>query len=192
MALGAVTQVGTPMPSPGRRQSPIYPLIVGNNGAFMAVRASSAQGSCGTKGYPCKHPGVDVNGPRGTKVHAPEGGMIVTASSGAEAPWKGYGPWLVVIKGDSGRFHLLSHLDPGTFAFGPVGKRVTAGDVVGTVSSARHTHWELRKKLVPNFSAGESNMTNNLDPVAWLKSSDMGLPILVGGVAVIAYVLLKR
>lgn len=191
-ALGA-TNVGTRAPTPGSPQPPIYPLIVGNNGAFLAVRASSAQGSCGTKPYPCKHPGTDVNGRAGTQVVAPESGVIVASSSGANPPFQGYGPWLVVIKGDaSGKYHLLAHLATATAAMAPIGRRVTAGDVVGTVSSANHVHWELRKKLVPDFARGESNLTNNSDPVGWLLSAGWGVPLLFGALAIVGFLFLRR
>lgn len=186
------TPIVTSTPVKGRPQPPIYPLIVGNNGAFLAVRASAAQGACGVSSYPCKHPGTDVNGPRGTVVKAPEDGQIVAVAPGNAPPWTGYGPWLVVIFGDtSKKFHLLAHLDPNTAAMGPLGKRVVAGDPVGTVSSANHTHWELRTKLTPG--AGGTNFTNNEDPVAWLQASGSLVPLLLlGGVALATFLYLRR
>lgn len=190
-ALGA-TAVETPPPVAGKAQAPIYPLTVGNNGGYKAVRSSAAQGSCGTHGYPCQHPGVDVNGRQGTRVVAPESGVIVATANGANSPWGGYGPWLVVIQGASGKFHLLAHLDPATSSLGPVGKRVVAGDVVGTTSSANHTHWEVRKKLTPAFSAGETNFDNNEDPITWLKLSSLGGWIVLGAAGLLALVIWRR
>lgn len=193
-ALGAVS-VATPKPREGGAQPPIWPLIVGNNGAFMAVRSSPAQGACGVSGYPCTHPGVDVNGPQGTPVHAPEDGVVVLAADGSVPPWRGYGPWLVVIRGRaSGKFHLLSHLDPSARALAAIGLPVRAGDVVGRVSAARHTHWELRKALTP--PSGGSNKTNNEDPIAWLQAARTGSTLvwmtLGGGLMLLAALYLKR
>lgn len=166
------------------RLPPIIPLIVGRNGAFEAVRASAAQGSCGTKGYPCKHPGLDVNGSAGTPVRSPEAGVVVFAADGSQPPFQGYGPWLVIIRGDSGKHHLLAHLDPNERARAPIGLRTKAGDVIGTVSAARHTHWEVRTKMVPDFARGETNFTNNTDPVAWLSGGGgigLGALVVAGG-----------
>lgn len=191
-ALGA-TAIDTATPGAGSPQSPIWPLIVGNNGAYLAVRSSPAQGACGVGSYPCKHPGVDVNGRAGTPVKAPETGVIVAAADGSAAPWRGYGPWLVVIRGDaSGKFHLLAHLDPNARAMAPIGLRVSAGTVIGKVSSANHTHWELRKQLTPG--SGGTNFTNNLDPIAWLRASGMGIGqvLLGGGAAFLLYLIWRR
>jgi murein DD-endopeptidase MepM/ murein hydrolase activator NlpD len=187
-ALGA-TAVDTSAPVAGRPQPPIYPLIVGNNGAYKAVRSSSAQGSCGVHGYPCQHPGVDVNGAMGTEVHAPESGVIVAVANGAVAPFSGYGPWLVVIRGDSGKYHLLGHLDPASASWGPVNTRVTAGDVIGRTSNANHTHWEVRTRLTP--PAGQTNFDNNMDPVAWLSLTSVPwgtIAVLGSGLVLLALI----
>lgn len=173
------TPIATQVPVRGAKQPPIYPLIVGNNGGFMQIRSSSAQGSCGVHSYPCKHPGVDVNGPRGTIVRAPESGTIVAIADGSSAPFSGYGPWLVIIHGDqSGKFHLLAHLDPASSSMGPMGARVIAGDPIGRVSAANHTHWEMRRRVYP--IKGESNQTNNSDPIAWLQGSSLAGMLIVG------------
>ena len=160
------------------RVPPIAPLVIGNNGAWLAVRSSPAQGSCGVSGYPCKHPGVDVVGRAGTVVRAPEAGMIAFAADGSASPFGGYGPWLVLVRGDSGKFHLLGHLDPADRNRAPIGLRVAAGQPVGITSAANHTHWEVRTKMVPDFARGDTNFTNNTDPIAWLGSSLL-LPLLV-------------
>lgn len=135
-------------------------------GAFLAVRSSPADGACGVHGYPCQHPGVDVLGPQGTLVASPEGGIVKVVASGSSAPYVGYGPWLIVILGDSGKYHLLGHLEPAANRV-TVGQRVEAGDVVGATSSANHTHWEVRTKIVP--PTGQTNQDNNVDPVGWLS-----------------------
>lgn len=150
---------------------PIIPFVIGNNGAWKFLRTSSKQGSCGVHGYPCYHPGVDVYGKAGTPVRAPESGQVVIAADGSAAPFVGYGPWLVMIKGASGRYHLLSHLAPGTASMAPAGVTVSEGQVIGTTSSANHTHWEVREKPTPG--SGKTNLDNNVDPIAWMKAGSV-------------------
>lgn len=189
--LGA-TAVDTAAPAPGRPQPPIYPLQVGAHGAWLEVRSSPADGSCGVRGYPCKHPGVDVAGGAGTPVVAPESGTIVLIGDGASPPFVGYGPWFVLIAGASGVFHLLGHLEPATAGMGQMGASVSAGDQVGTTSSANHTHWEVRSKPYPG--AGEDNFTNNSDPIAWLSSASFPLAtvLLTVGAAALLYLIVER
>lgn len=159
-----------PTPQAGQPQVPIWPWKVSSD--FGAVRRSPADGACGSSGnYPCTHYGIDVVGAPGTTVVAPEAGSVVQMASGSSSPWGGYGPWLIVIKGRSGLYHLLAHLDPTTKNMAIVGQSVDAGQPVGTVSSAWHTHWEVRRKVVPDFSAGEHNNTNNIDPLQWLETA---------------------
>lgn len=190
------TPVDTAVPEPGSPQPPIYPLEVGDHGAWLEVRASPADGACGVHGYPCKHPGVDVAGGAGTPVNAPESGTIVMIGDGNSAPFVGYGPWYIVIQGESGVFHLLGHLEPASSSMGPMGGVVSAGDQVGTTSSANHTHWEVRSKVSPDFSSGEDNFTNNSDPIAWLADARFPIPIatvlLAASAAVLLYLISKR
>lgn len=174
-------------------QAPITPFVVGNNGCYECVRASAAQGSCGGGPYPCKHPGTDTNGTQGTTVVAPEDGVIVAVQNGASSPFGGYGPWVIVIQGASGKFHLLGHLDPATSSMSALGDNVTAGQPVGTTSSANHTHWEVRDKLTPNFASGEDNFGNNSDPEIWLATAPVleavggttGAVLIVAGLALL-------
>lgn len=190
--LGA-TPVATDAPEPGRPQPPIYPLEIGAHGGYLEVRATPADGSCGVHGYPCQHPGVDVAGVAGTPVVAPESGAVVMAGDGAAAPFVGYGPWFAVIQGDSGKFHLLGHLEPATAGMAAVGQAVTAGQQVGVTSSANHTHWEVRDKAVPDFANGETNFSNNTDPIGWLALAlGAGTLLLVGGAALFLWLLSRR
>lgn len=194
-ALGA-TSVTTDIPEPGRPQPPIYPLQVGAHGGWLEVRATPSEGSCGVHGYPCKHPGLDVAGAAGTPVVAPESGTVVGAGDGASPPFVGYGPWFAIIQGaNSGKFHFLGHLEPATSSMVAVGAQVTAGDQIGTTSSANHTHWEVRDKPVPDFAAGEDNFTNNSDPLGWLSIAALGITgaaLIVGGAAWFLWLLLRR
>lgn len=100
--------------------------------------------------------------------------MIAMAADGSVSPFKGYGPWLVLLHGDSGKFHLLGHLDPADRQRAPIGLRVAAGTPIGKTSAANHTHWEVRTKMVPDFAHGETNITNNTSPIAWLSSGGIG------------------
>jgi murein DD-endopeptidase MepM/ murein hydrolase activator NlpD len=167
--------------------------MVGAHGGWLEVRSAPADGACGVHGYPCRHPGLDVAGTAGTPVVAPESGMVVMAGDGASAPFVGYGPWFVIIAGDdSGKFHFLGHLDPGTQAMAPMGRQVTAGDQVGVTSSANHTHWEVRDQMAPDFAAGEDNFTNNTDPLGWLTTARMGAlgaVVLAGAAAAFLWLL---
>jgi len=194
-ALGA-TPIAADAPEPGKPQPPIYPLVVGDHGGWLEVRSTTADGSCGVHGYPCRHPGVDVAGAAGTTVVAPETGSIVMVGDGSAAPFVGYGPWFAIIAGaDSGKFHFLGHLDPTGAALAPVGAQVTAGDPIGVTSSANHTHWEVRDQIVPNFAAGEDNFTNNSDPIGWLTTAAIGAgTLLVAGAAaaIFLWLLLRR
>lgn len=191
-ALGA-TPIDTATPEPGVAQPPIYPLIVGSHGAYREVRSSAADGACGVHGYPCQHPGVDVAGTQGTPVVAPETGTIVMVANGLSAPFVGYGPWLVIVQGESGKFHLLAHLDPDTSGLGPMGAQVTAGQQIGTTSSANHTHWEVRTEMTP--PAGEDNFSNGTDPISWLQWAPYGgtgTVLVIGGAALLFYLVLRR
>jgi murein DD-endopeptidase MepM/ murein hydrolase activator NlpD len=179
-----------PQPTARGPRPPIVPVKVTPHGAFRYARRSPADGSCGTKPYPCFHPGVDLFGPRGTEVHAPEDGVVVAVANGSSSPWKGYGPWLVIIKGASGVYHLLAHLSPERASLALVGARVAAGQLVGVTSSANHVHWEVRLKAIPDFAAGESNATNNLDPFAWLARSGGGGGWLLAAAAAAAVFLM--
>lgn len=166
---------------------PITNAAITPHGKFGYLRQSSADGGCGVSGYPCVHPGVDLAGKAGTAVLAPEAGVVVKAQ-GDVAPFRGYGPWSIVIKGESGAYHLLAHLSTTTANLAKVGQTVAAGAKVGTVAS-NHTHWEVRKKVTP--AGGEGNMANNRDPMFWLNpAKTIGLMLgLAGG---LYYLLIHR
>jgi murein DD-endopeptidase MepM/ murein hydrolase activator NlpD len=89
---------------------------------------------------------------------------------------------------------LLAHLDPMTAGLGPMTTRVTAGQQIGTTSSANHTHWEVRSQMVPDFAAGQTNFDNNADPIGWLSTAALGLGtiLVVGGAAVLLLLLRRR
>lgn len=192
----AQTLVGPDQPDPGTPRSPIEPLVVGAHGGYLEQRNSPADGSCGVGSYPCRHPGLDVAAPNGTPVFAPENGVIVQTADGNSSPWGGYGPWIVLIQGDGGKFHLMAHLDPNTAALGPVGARVQAGDQIGTVGPFYHTHWEVRDVAVPDYAHGQTGFDIITDPQIWLLQAKLlgtnsGL-LLIGGAATLLVVLLYK
>ena len=107
-------------------------------------------------------------------------------ADGSAPPFVGYGPYLVIIRGDSGVFHLLAHLDPSGAGAAPMGSRVTEGQVIGRTSSANHTHWEVRRSPVP--PSGKTNLDNNLDPIAWMNGGSI---LFLAAVAAGGFVLWK-
>lgn len=176
-------------------QPPILPLHVAATGDYNAVRSTPADGACGVHSYPCKHPGTDVGGVQGTIVNAPEDGTVTLLADGSSPPWSGYGPYLLLMLGKSGYYHLLAHLQPGS-VIPAVGDPVTAGQAVATTSSANHTHWEVRKKPTPNYAANETNFDNNIDPVNdWLPSArgiNTKIFIVAAGLAVAAALYFRK
>jgi len=192
-ALGA-TPVPTDAPTPGQPQPPIWPLLIGSHGAWLEIRSTPADGSCGVSGYPCRHPGIDVAGTAGTPVVAPESGTVALVGDGNSAPYVGYGPWFVIVQGDSGKFHLLAHLDPASAGAAPIGSPVTAGQMIGFTSSANHTHWEVRAKAAPDYASGEDNFSNNVDPLGWLMQAALGVgaALVAASAALLIWLLLRR
>lgn len=139
--------------------------------AYLADRADGAR----------RHAGVDLGAPPGSPVLAPEAGEVIAAARStpappgaaawpANAPWRGYGPAVVYLRGESGRFHLLSHLAWPLHV--DVGDRVAVGDVVGEVSHLAHAHWEVRTR--ERIRASEETSDFTLDPLAWLRGQDVG------------------
>ena len=78
--------------------------------------------------------------------------------------WSGYGPKGVLLRGDSGVWHVLAHLDSVSVVRG---QRLAEGDEVGRGSVVRHVHWEVRTAAHPPAGAAVVEVT--LDPGAWLR-----------------------
>jgi murein DD-endopeptidase MepM/ murein hydrolase activator NlpD len=100
---------------------PLKSFNVRTFGAYGAVRKNAQQGACGSKDplgeataldlastqaerdaiiakrYPCTHWGADLSAPAGAKVFAPKDGWILYDGPATDAPFKGYGPWVVLI-----------------------------------------------------------------------------------------------
>lgn len=133
------------------------------------------------------HAGVDL-GRALEPVVAPERGVVELvgrASYAGEEPresdphgWAGYGPELVLFRGDSGWHHLLAHLSGVHVQPGDV---LEAGEEVGSVARVgAHVHWEVRR--VPRPLGGAATVEVVDDPRAWLEyqsrpwTHDMGCP----------------
>lgn len=156
------------------------------------------------------HFGLDLIGPGG-EVHAvgaPEDCSVVAVYGGgsdggradnttAPAPFDGYGPAGVLVKGKSGVFHLLAHMDPQGWdvdatasSLGPSGETPTLdhptdvmdpptksrtyleGQQIGRMAphvgkSGPHTHWEVRQTPIDDPS---TRALNTFDPDQWVSA----------------------
>jgi len=140
---------------------PTGPYKIGATGCYKCARRTRADGSCGIHPYPCVHYGLDLYPVDDLTVVAPEDGIVTDVSDGKSAPFRGYGPGVVMIKGDSGYYHLLSHL--GELGTTP-GARVTEGEPVGKIDAGvKHTHYEVRRQRTG------TSVTNTMDPGIWLR-----------------------
>lgn len=142
-------------------------------GRYGAIRRSSRDGACGVHGYPCVHRGVDLFG-RTRDVIAPDGGHVAAIADGRSAPWTGYGPGIVVIAGDSGKYLLLAHLDRASIDV-EMGERVSEGQYIGRFDAGiAHTHFEVRNKLT---GPSESNTSS---PDAWVRGVSLVVLVALG------------
>lgn len=143
---------------------PRYPtgaFTVGRTGCYGCARFTSADGACGVAGYPCKHWGMDLFG-KTREVVAPDSGTVAAIGNGSSAPWVGYGPGVVVIAGDSGKYLLMGHLTYSTIRV-EKGQRVREGDLIALFDPGiAHTHFEVRHELT-----GPS-ATNTMNPASWV------------------------
>lgn len=150
---------------------------VGNNGRYGLVRKDSTHGAC-PSGYPCTHWGTDLAAVPGTRVVSPVTGRVVY-SVGDLAPFKGFGPHIVVIEdsdaGERYRYHLIGHLDykqsRGFFGDNHAGgwptriaTPVKAGQVVGVIGGYRHIHWQVQSRP---YQQGATWSEITQDPLAW-------------------------
>jgi len=143
-------------------------------GARVPVRGAGAWLARRSEGRRL-HAGVDVAMTSTTECVAPESGVVASvfesnrpvagmARFSRPAGFSGYGPRGLVLRGDSGVWHLLGHLDAVRVV---VGQRVSEGDVVGVGSVVHHVHWEVRVSARP--ASGQAVVEVTLDPVAWLR-----------------------
>jgi murein DD-endopeptidase MepM/ murein hydrolase activator NlpD len=158
---------------------PVYPFHTGRTGGFGAVRRSTADGGCGGSAYPCTHYAMDLVSKTGDRrVVAPEGATVVAVASGNESRYSGYGPMIVHLLGDSGRYHLLAHLEFGTVAV-TAGQRVAEGQLLAKYDPAyNHTHYEVRKE---KFG---THKTNDIDPALWMAGQSVLVKLALGAFVV--------
>lgn len=155
---------------------PTAPFAPRRTGCYGCKRNSLSDGACGVKGYPCTHWGMDLFAVGIRDVWAPEAGNIVAVSDGSSPPFVGFGPGVVLMKGASGIYHLLSHLQAGTTLV-RVGQEVVEGAPIAKFDPGMaHCHWEVRKA-----PTGPSE-TNTINPEAWLQAtrgSGSGVKVLL-------------
>lgn len=143
---------------------PTSRFVTRRTGCYGCKRATSADGGCGVHGYPCTHWGMDLFAGADRSVVAPEAGTVVAVSDGGSPPWSGFGPGVVVIAGDSGVFHLLSHLEYASVRVW-IGLRVAEGTPIGRFDARiAHCHYEVRRKLTGPSSE------NTIDPSKWMAA----------------------
>jgi hypothetical protein len=96
------------------------------------------------------HVGIDLGGPAGTAVHAFADGEVVQA--GVNPAPGDYGPTLVTQHTLDGRpiYALHGHLSTASLARSPIGRRFSAGEVLGWLGEPRenggwppHVHFQL-------------------------------------------------
>lgn len=169
---------------------PTGPFSTRRTGCYGCKRMTSADGGCGVHGYPCTHWGVDMFPLLPTRdVFAPEASTVVAVAPGTAPPWSGYGPMIVLLKGASGFYHLLAHLELGSTKVMP-GMTIAEGTFVGRFDTAyNHTHYEVRIK-----PTGPSN-ENTVDPNKWLADhgggGGIGTLLVLGGLLAAGYFLAR-
>lgn len=150
------------------------------HGGYHFWRPDQVDPKSGTRGV--MHWAWDLSGTAGsTPVYAPEDGFVVETATGLSSPWTGFNPGLVLIKGVSGVYHVLGHLDYNKIIVRG-GQPVALGQKVG-VMGISHTHWEIRHNRVPDWGCcptfWQAHGPNSIDPAEWLaavnKSSSTGI-----------------
>lgn len=128
------------------------------------------------------HAGVDLGGAPGTPVLAPEASIVAEVGTlPMRPPWTGYAP-AVLLRGASGRFHLLAHLSgaadggPATAPVVLVGDRLVLGQTIGYIGRERHTHWEVRTRPHARRAIGEDTLAITIDPGSWLDAREVQVP----------------
>lgn len=151
---------------------PVAGCRVTPHGAFGYYRPDQVeQGVAGVR-----HWAWDLGIETSSVVSAPEAGVVDVARAADVSPWRGYGPNVVLIKGRSGVWHLLAHVDAIKVA---VGDQVEEGQELARISQhapgGPHTHWEVRRERVPRYSdfdrVQDAHHANNIDPAVWLAGA---------------------
>lgn len=169
---------------------PTAPYSTHRTGCYGCKRLTPADGGCGVRGYPCTHWGIDTFTHGSRDVWAPEDGVIVAVSDGGSPPFSGYGPGVVLMKGVSGMYHLLAHLERASIQVRQ-GMPVAEGRPIGRFDAGyAHCHYEIRKA-----PTGPSE-TNTINPEEWHRAhgggSSVGILLLLGGLFAVGYVLARH
>jgi murein DD-endopeptidase MepM/ murein hydrolase activator NlpD len=128
-----------------------------------AVAPTSGQvTSCYGPRWGTLHAGVDIAGPIGTPIHAPEGGVVLQAG-----PASGFGLALAIQHGD-GTITLYGHVNQ---MFVTAGQVVSTGQQIAEVgnrgqSTGPHLHFEVHTGGL---------YVNRVDPVPWLTTRGISL-----------------
>lgn len=148
---------------------PTGPFTTRRTGCYLCRRITPADGSCGVRGYPCTHFGLDLFA-TSPGVFAPEAGTIVDVSDGTRPPYVGYNPGVILMRGVSGAYHLLGHMEFNTIRVRP-GQFVLEGTQLGQFNQdVGHVHYEIRRT-----PTGSSD-TNTIDPARWLADQQALAP----------------
>jgi len=167
---------------------PVTNKVITPHGGYGYVRQTPKQGGCGIGKHPCVHKGVDLGGPAGTPVFAPERlRTTYVAFDNKTRPLRGFGPGAIRALGASGAVHTLGHLDPewwrettwqlpgsifegfrGQTRLPAVDRVYEEGEQVGVMSDARHVHWQVTIDKEP------------VDPLLWVTGR-LGPPASDGG-----------
>lgn len=102
------------------------------------------------EGY--RHRGIDMGAREGTHVVAPVAGTVILAGPAATAQdprtrlrFRGYGPGIVYLAGEDGRYYLLAHVVPRTREGAQVAEGEHVADVAApTDDHGAHLHFEVR------------------------------------------------
>lgn len=96
-------------------------------------------------GKPGNHTGIDIPAPKGTKIMASRGGVVITSKMGSGNDWS-YGNYVVISHGD-GTSTLYAHMNSRAVKEGDVIKQGQTIGYVGTTgrSTGYHLHFEVRK-----------------------------------------------
>lgn len=174
---GDAREPGDPLPGENIKVSRKPP-------APLPKQDAPGNGYGATRANGVQHWGIDIARSPDADVVAPERGVIVDVWTDNETPnFQGYGPGGVLLKGQSGVFHLLAHLNPARWGRSnapTIGEVFEAGQLIGHTAgtgtegvgrAAPHVHWEVRVKPhdTPATRAG-----NTIPPRRWLAGNPSG------------------
>ncbi len=93
-----------------------------------------------------QRPAVLLAAGRGAPVLAPEGGTVTERwTDNVSAPWAGWGPGGVVLRGDSGVWHVLGHMSPLRLApLGRIEEGASVGTAAGAPAASPDVVWQVR------------------------------------------------